>query len=187
MLRANTSTSGDAAKRYFTESLSRGDYYSRGCEIPGVWNGKGAERLGLSGPVSQADFFALCENRRPMDGQPLTPRLKDNRRVGEDVNFHPPKSVSLVHALTGDPAILEAVRLSVRDTMRQLEERTQCRPTSTSDAGQGRRSHHPPQRRPTPVLGQNQLTGIVLDAPQPKDLHERWGIREPQQCRRCAC
>src|SRR5436190_7630100 len=122
MFRMNASRSALSAKRYFKESLDRGDYYSQGREIPGRWGGKAAEHLGLTGEVRQADFHTLCENRQPRNGLPLTERTKDNRRVGYDINFHVPKSVSIVHALTGDARILEAFQASVRDTMCQVEE-----------------------------------------------------------------
>ncbi len=43
-----------AAKNYFREHLSQGDYYSGKQRIAGQWFGRGAERLGLdlNAPVS---------------------------------------------------------------------------------------------------------------------------------------
>ena len=38
----------------------------------------------------------------------LTPRTRVNRTCGYDLNFHCPKSVSMVHAWTGDERIIEA-------------------------------------------------------------------------------
>src|ERR1700728_3977973 len=51
MLRVTPSTSPDGAKRYFGEGLSRDAYYMEVQEIAGLWGGKAAERLGLSGQV----------------------------------------------------------------------------------------------------------------------------------------
>jgi conjugative relaxase-like TrwC/TraI family protein len=51
----------------------------------------------------------------------LTARTNDHRRVGYDFNFNCPKSVSVVHALTGDERVLGAFRESVSETMRQIE------------------------------------------------------------------
>ena len=82
MLRITPNSSAAGAKSYYTESLSRGDYYSQGQEIVGLWGGKGAERIGLAGQVSKEAFDALCENRHPRTGKSLTVRTKSNRRVG---------------------------------------------------------------------------------------------------------
>src|ERR1035438_3421567 len=104
MLRITPSTSAKGAKEYFTQSLTRDDtgYYHEGQELAGQWGGKGAAVLGLSGPVSQSDFFALVENRNPGTGEQLTPRNKAGRRIGFDFTFSSPKSVSVLYELTGD-------------------------------------------------------------------------------------
>lgn len=54
----NHATDTRAAKNYFTEHLSRSDYYLRDSqEIAGRWHGRGAELLGLSGAVDQKKLF----------------------------------------------------------------------------------------------------------------------------------
>jgi len=77
--------------------------------------------------VQQAEFEALCDNIHPKSGEKITPRTKSNRRVGYDMNFHCPKSVSLVYAQTKDQAILSAFQESVRETMQELEAEMQTR------------------------------------------------------------
>ena len=57
-----TSVSAGQAKQYYTQGLSREDYYSEGQEVIGQWQGLGAERLGLSGRVDQRSFDALADN-----------------------------------------------------------------------------------------------------------------------------
>ena len=109
------------AKEYFAQSLSKEDYYSEGQEVRGEWQGVGAEKLGLSGPVNQAAFDALCENRKPDTDERLTQRNKDNRIVGYDFNFHCPKSVSVAYEFTKDERILEAFKSAVTQTMREIE------------------------------------------------------------------
>jgi conjugative relaxase-like TrwC/TraI family protein len=121
------SNSAAAAKSYYADGLSREDYYSEGQEIIGSWGGQLAAALGLSGQVDRAGFDALCDNLNPATGERLTARTKDARRVGYDINFHCPKSVSVLYALTGDDAILTAFRDSVRDTMREMETAMQTR------------------------------------------------------------
>src|SRR5271168_2172199 len=76
MLRITPSTSAKGAKEYFTQSLSRDDtgYYHEGQELAGAWGGKGSQMLGLSGPVSQEAYFALCDNRNPSTGEQMSPR-----------------------------------------------------------------------------------------------------------------
>lgn len=109
------------AKAYFSDALSRSDYYVNDQELMGYWQGKLADRLGLSGATEKDDFFALCENVHPRTGAPLTPRTKEARRVGYDINFHCPKSVSVLHALSGNNLILDAFRQAITDTMQQIE------------------------------------------------------------------
>jgi conjugative relaxase-like TrwC/TraI family protein len=121
MLRSTTQYCAAAIKRYFAESLHREDYYSQGTEIPGVWNGVGSELIGLKGPVSSEQFYRLTENLHPFEDRSLTPRTKPGRRVGYDLCFNVPKSVSAAYVLTRDENILWAFRKSVWDTMREIE------------------------------------------------------------------
>ena len=121
MLRVIAHKSAAAAKKYYEEELKRGDYYAEGKEVAGKWHGKAARRLGLNGPVKAEEFAALIDNRHPVTGEKLTPRMKADRRVGYDINFHAPKSVSIVHALSGDERILSAFRVAVAETMEEIE------------------------------------------------------------------
>jgi conjugative relaxase-like TrwC/TraI family protein len=121
MLRITQNSSAAGAKSYYTEGLSREDYYSEGQEIAGVWGGKGAVRLGLSGQVTREAFEALCDNRHPGTAERLTARTKEGRTVGYDINFHCPKSVSALYALTRDERILDCFRSAVRETMEEME------------------------------------------------------------------
>jgi ATP-dependent exoDNAse (exonuclease V) alpha subunit len=120
MLRITQSESTQAAKSYFNQSLSRGDYYQDGLEISGHWGGRAAEMLGLSGELQKEHFDALLENRRP-DGSRLSARDCPTRRPGYDFTFDVPKSVSLAYAIGGDKRILEAARIAVMETMKELE------------------------------------------------------------------
>ncbi|MFO1511514.1 MAG: MobF family relaxase [Verrucomicrobiota bacterium] len=115
------------AKEYFAQSLSKEDYYTEGQEVRGEWQGIGAEKLGLSGPVNQTAFDALCENRKPGTDERLTQRNKDNRIVGYDFNFHCPKSVSVAYEFTRDERILEAFKSAVTQTMHEIETESKTR------------------------------------------------------------
>lgn len=133
MLRIITSTSPGQAKKYYRDGLTREGYYSEGQEMAGQWGGKAARQLGLIGAVKREPFSKLCDNLHPETGEQLTPRTKQNRRVGYDFNFHVPKSVTLAYQWTGDERILRAFRKAVRETMEELE-----REAATRVRGRGR-------------------------------------------------
>ena len=121
MIRMIQSNSIQTAKSYFSESFSKGHYYLDDQELEGTFHGKLLPRLGLTSDVTKDDFYALCENKNPKNLQQLTPRTHCNRRVGYDINFHCPKSVSIIHAFCKDKHILDIFQLSVQDTMHEIE------------------------------------------------------------------
>ncbi|MBO0950588.1 MobF family relaxase [Fibrella forsythiae] len=127
MIRLIQASSAAHAKAYFSDALSKADYYLNDQELQGQMRGKLADRLGLAGPVFKDTFFALCENLNPGTGEALTPRTKDNRVTGWDCNFHVPKSVSILHGLSNDDHILDAFRESVRQTMDDIEQDVKTR------------------------------------------------------------
>jgi conjugative relaxase-like TrwC/TraI family protein len=126
MLRINQQSDAQAAKSYYG---SPAEYYGAGeQEMIGEWFGRGADRLGLdSGTILQHQFDRLCDNRDPLTGEQLTARTRKGRRVGYDFNFHVCKSLSIVYAITEDPAILDALRQAVRETMREMERGVKAR------------------------------------------------------------
>jgi conjugative relaxase-like TrwC/TraI family protein len=128
MLFINHATDTKAAKDYFTEHLSKSDYYMRDSqEIAGEWHGRGAELLGLSGTVDKENYFRLCENLNPLTGEQLTPRVKADRRVLYDFTFDAPKSVTLAYELGGDDRVMDAFRESVKETMSEMEDAMRVR------------------------------------------------------------
>jgi len=127
MLRVTESKNAEAAKQYFGKGMTRSDYYIDGQEIAGVWGGKAAARLGLSGQVNQQDYFALVDNLHPQTGERLTPRQKNDRRAGYDFTFSAPKSVSVLYEMSQDERILGAFREAVRETMAETEREMKTR------------------------------------------------------------
>src|ERR1700743_1359355 len=121
MIRMIQSQSAGHAKAYFSDALLKSDYFVSDQELAGHWQGRLAARLGLSGATTKDGFFALCENHHPMTGDPLTPRTKEERTTGYDINFHCPKSVSLLHVFAKDDDILKAFQESVTETMQSIE------------------------------------------------------------------
>ena len=121
MIRCIQSSSKTQAKNYFSDALSKSDYYLDNQELQGRYNGKLAERLKLEEFASKETFYKLCDNIDPQTGKSLTPRSKEERTVGYDINFHCPKSISILHALAKDGHILEAFQNSVSETMQDIE------------------------------------------------------------------
>jgi conjugative relaxase-like TrwC/TraI family protein len=111
-----------AAKDYYSQHVAPGDYYTRdSAEMPPIWDGKGAKRLGLQGEVKKEDFFALCDNRDPHTGKQITPRMDDDRRVLTDVTFNAPKAVSGAYELGGDDRVYHLHVAAVKRTMALME------------------------------------------------------------------
>lgn len=137
MLRITPSTNAAGAAKYFDEGLRRADYFSAEEHSIGVWGGRAADRLGLSGEVQKEDFVALCHNTKP-DGSKLNPRHSEGRKVGYDFTFSVSKSVSVAYAVTGDERIRQAFEQSVEETMTELE--TNMR----TQTGQGKNKTHEP-------------------------------------------
>jgi conjugative relaxase-like TrwC/TraI family protein len=96
-------------------------------ERSGQWGGEAADRLGLIGEVEQLHFSRMIDNLHPFTGEQLTARMRAGRRCGYDFNFHSCKGASLLYAMTGDEAIVDAFIESVRDTMREIEKDVKVR------------------------------------------------------------
>ena len=91
-----------------------------------AWAGKGAEDLGLSGPVDRDLFKAVLEGKAPDgSGRPLGRRGSDGaleHRPGRDLTFSAPKSVSLAALVGGDRRIVvEAHDRAVQRTLSWVE------------------------------------------------------------------
>ena len=93
-----------------------------------AWAGKGAEALGLEGPVDPDTFRDVLEGAVPDgSGRRLGRIGKDGgivHRPGRDLTFSAPKSVSLVALLGNDAAVAAAHHEAVRRTLAWLEATT---------------------------------------------------------------
>jgi len=124
MIRMIQSSSENHAKKYFSDALQKSDYYLNNTndqELQGQFLGRLSQRMEISGAATKDKFFALCENINPATGKALTPRTREDRTIGYDINFHCPKSVSVIHALSKDNHILEVFQSSVNEVMREIE------------------------------------------------------------------
>ncbi|MGL6075195.1 MAG: MobF family relaxase [Fimbriiglobus sp.] len=123
MLRIHPMQSAAQAKSFYRQA----DYYTEEQELPGLWRGRGAKRLELTGTVEKEQFEALCDNLHPETGESLTLATRSNRTVGYDFNFHAPKSLSLLQATTNDADLLRVFQESVDETMQLIEADMQTR------------------------------------------------------------
>eukprot|EP01136_Pigoraptor_vietnamica_P015692 Opistho-1_new@4469 len=57
----------------------------------------------------------------------MTPRKREERTTGYDINFHCPKSISILHSLSKDHHILDAFHESVKETMQDIEKDSKTR------------------------------------------------------------
>lgn len=135
MLSIEPSKNTAAAVSYFRANLSMNDYYSEKEQIIGQWHGNAAIQLGLSGDVKGKDFENLLYNQDPNTGDRLTARNSANRRPMYDFTFSPVKSVSILHAITGDQDVINAHHDAVQKTMLEVESNIQ---TQIGTHGKGR-------------------------------------------------
>ena len=90
-----------------------------------AWAGKGAEELGLKGPVDPGTFRAVLEGKVPDgSGTELGRRGRNGEilhRPGRDLTFSAPKSVSIEALVGGDDRIVEAHDRAVAATLAWVE------------------------------------------------------------------
>src|ERR1700686_2096520 len=134
MLNIEVNRSAEGVERYFDRELAVSDYLMK---EPGVWAGRGAERLGLRGTVQRSQFVALLRNENPTTGKRLTARMNtsrqedgetvSNRQVGYGLVFGVPKSLRIYLAITSDEVVENIARSAVDETMRAIESEMQCK------------------------------------------------------------
>lgn len=127
---------------YYQRSVAQGldDYYAGRGESPGIWTGRAAAELGLTGVVQDGQLSDLCKGLDPATGdrlrRPPRPRtitierinpFAGSRRIeqkklapvsGFDLVFSAPKSVSILHAL-GDERVRRAINEAHTDAWQQ--------------------------------------------------------------------
>lgn len=112
------------AGTYLSRHLVANDYYSEGEKVTGVWMGRGAELLGLTGlSIGAKDeaFEALRTNRDPRNGERLTQRTGEKRIAFHDWQVSAPKSVSILAVTFGDERLRRAHEAAVVAAFAEFE------------------------------------------------------------------
>jgi conjugative relaxase-like TrwC/TraI family protein len=135
-------SSGQAQSYHKMEFTSETQsYYKQGGAVTGEWQGRLAERMGLTGGVSPEDFARLTEGRHPQTDEQMvrhreaqeyangdgTTTKAVEHRAAWDATFSAPKSVSLTALVGGDERVREAHRAAVTAALDELERYTQAR------------------------------------------------------------
>ena len=115
-----------AIDSYYQEE--KDDYYTREKQ-PSEWYGSLASELELVGSIEKADFTQL------LDGQHKNKILRDssfkkksaNDRLGMDLTFNAPKSVSIQALVAGDIRLIEAHHAAVKESLAMIESNAQAR------------------------------------------------------------
>ena len=112
---ANVRSAGGAAN-YFAND----NYYTKAdADRSGIWVGKGAERLGLSGTVDAKAFEAIL--RGDLSTGERIGHQGQYHRAGTDLTFSLPKSWSLLALVGKDQRIIDAYRSAVVETLQWAE------------------------------------------------------------------
>lgn len=112
--------SGGALAGYFEKDSGEADYWSKEAGESTSWVGAGATELGLSGAVDQASFEKIMDRNLPSVGQ-LPGGQGGARRMGYDLTFSAPKSLSIQALVTGDQRLLTAHQEAVKETLAMIE------------------------------------------------------------------
>src|ERR1700683_640130 len=117
---------------YSSRHLEHSDYYAEGERVTGVWQGRGAELLGLSGSVATEEFEALRQGLDPGTQEFLRVRRSADRKAVDgtklaqgrslyDFTISAPKSVSILAIIGGDDRLIEAQRTVVSEPPQDTE------------------------------------------------------------------
>lgn len=106
---AKIKSAAGSAAHYYAEEIRSEDYYLKGQEAPGQW--QGGEALGIHGTVTLEQLQKLMAGEHPVTGERIVGRggTKRDRNPGWDLTFSAPKSVSAVYA-AGDDELKQKIR-----------------------------------------------------------------------------
>lgn len=114
------------AGRYYADAGD--DYYTKDLDSS-AWHGKGAEQLGLQGEVERGRFQQLLAGQVKPGIEITRSAIRDDakERIGIDLTFSAPKSVSIQALVGGDARIIKAHEEAVAETIKHAESLAQAR------------------------------------------------------------
>jgi len=123
MLSIRTLTgAGGAVAGYLEKESAEKDYWGKEAGRSTEWIGRGSERLGLAGAVSEEDFKNIMDGRLP-DGTQLPGGGKaGERRMGFDLTFSAPKSLSIQALAIGDQGLIDDHFEAMKAALKYAEE-----------------------------------------------------------------
>ncbi len=138
MLSISHALSPGKTQSYYREEYSAADkrYFSHDNQLQGVWHGRLASELGLTGTVNDEAFDRLALGQNPETAEQwiahrdtvLTKTGKEAaHRAAWDLTMHASKSVSLAALVGGDERIIHAHEAANRTALDALERQTQAR------------------------------------------------------------
>ncbi|MEM8861983.1 MAG: MobF family relaxase, partial [Chloroflexota bacterium] len=162
MLRIHASHTNAVKSGYYENGLANeGDYYLNK-SLQATWRGEGSKILGIEGKaINREDFQKLADNKNPLTNERLNVRHSQNRRVGWDMVFSAPKSVSLLWGITKNDEILEAHRKANGLTMQAIEKDAYTQANTKYERGYNKTSNliygsfHHHTSRPTKERGKS--------------------------------
>ena len=101
---------GPGVGRYYIDQVAQGreDYYAGEGEAAGVWLGRGAAGLGLTGEIGEEALARLLEGRDPSSGLLLRPLRSSSPVAGFDLTLRAPKSVSILFGVA-EPGVAHRI------------------------------------------------------------------------------
>jgi len=143
MLKISKALSAGKLENYHRQEFTSPDqsYWSQGHTVRGEWQGRLAEKYGLSGAVGAEEFRRLSKGQHPDTGEQLVRHRQSfeyqdangktvksvEHRAGWDATFSAPKSVSLTALVGRDDQVRAAHREAVTVALSELERYTQAR------------------------------------------------------------
>ena len=127
MMTIDTLESVGQARSYYQAERGIASYYSSEANAygGGQWYGRGAEKLGLRGPVHERQWNRALEGRFGKGKNAIQVGNPDpeKRRPGVDLTFSAPKSVTIVALAVGDDRLIAAHDRAVERAMRWVEDK----------------------------------------------------------------
>jgi len=115
--------SAEHAASYYEQS-DHADYYARDDVCVSSWEGKAAEIIGIQGQAVDKERF-----KRYLNGEIAREKVgtvrngEHHHKPGFDLQFAPPKSVSVVALVGGDERVVQAHNDAVKASIKLLEEK----------------------------------------------------------------